>query len=261
MKRLTTFSFGYDGWGNSTEQLVKAVDAVEKGRGFRSPIFVDVRIRRQVRAKGFVGPAFENLLGAKRHRWMQDLGNEAILTRTGRGIQIRRPAAANELLELAREANENDRRVIFFCSCPWPRCAGKIGCHRTTVGTLLLGAARRQEVRLEVVEWPGGPPQRIGLNLAPELFAAVQKGRASIPLPNPRPLANYAGLPWGSIATLRSDGQSLHRVVGPAKWGRGQWVLPVLAYFLDPETGLASYKQRAESCRRSNGLTARSSMG
>jgi hypothetical protein len=39
------------------------VDAVETSRGFEPPIFVDIRIRRTVRAKGFVGSAFAKLLG------------------------------------------------------------------------------------------------------------------------------------------------------------------------------------------------------
>ena len=75
MKRLTIFTWGYYGWGNHTTQLVKAVDAVEASRGFEPPIFVDVRIRRTVRAIGFQGTNFEKLLGPKRHRWMKELGN------------------------------------------------------------------------------------------------------------------------------------------------------------------------------------------
>ena len=64
----TLFSWGYYGWGNHTQNLVEAVDAVEASRGFEPPFFVDVRIRRSVRAAGFNGPAFENLLGQKQNR-------------------------------------------------------------------------------------------------------------------------------------------------------------------------------------------------
>ena len=49
--------------GQSHAHLVEAVDAVETSRGFQPPIFVDIRIRRSVRAAGFTGPAFEKLLG------------------------------------------------------------------------------------------------------------------------------------------------------------------------------------------------------
>jgi hypothetical protein len=83
MGRMTIFTWGYYGWGNATPQLVEAVDAVETSRGFEPPIFVDIRIRRNVRAKGFVGSAFEKLMGPSRHRWMKSLGNKFIQTRTG----------------------------------------------------------------------------------------------------------------------------------------------------------------------------------
>jgi hypothetical protein len=63
-------------------------------------MFVDIRIRRAVRALGFTGPAFEKLLGQDRHRWMPSLGNSHIKTRTP-GIQIADPAAADKLLDLA----------------------------------------------------------------------------------------------------------------------------------------------------------------
>ena len=62
----TIFTWGYYGWGNATKQLVEVVDAVEQDRGFRPPVFVDIRIRRTVWAKGFQGNAFEKLLGPER---------------------------------------------------------------------------------------------------------------------------------------------------------------------------------------------------
>jgi len=50
----TLFSWGYWGWGNATGQLVEATNAAEHARGFKPPIFVDIRLRRQGRAQGFV---------------------------------------------------------------------------------------------------------------------------------------------------------------------------------------------------------------
>jgi hypothetical protein len=50
MPTTTLFTWGYYGWGNATPQLVEAVDAVEHSRGFAPPLFVDIRIRRSVRA-------------------------------------------------------------------------------------------------------------------------------------------------------------------------------------------------------------------
>jgi hypothetical protein len=53
MKPITLFSWGYYGWGNASPQLLELVDAIEEKRGFQPPIFVDIRIRREVRAPGF----------------------------------------------------------------------------------------------------------------------------------------------------------------------------------------------------------------
>jgi hypothetical protein len=49
MKRLTAFSWGYRGWGNHTRDFVRTVDAIERARGKRPPIFVDIRFSRSVR--------------------------------------------------------------------------------------------------------------------------------------------------------------------------------------------------------------------
>jgi hypothetical protein len=57
---LTLFTWGYWGWGGSTRstrKLVQAVDVAEKKRGQKPPFFVDIRLQRSVRAKGFIGDA------------------------------------------------------------------------------------------------------------------------------------------------------------------------------------------------------------
>src|SRR5260370_11412869 len=141
MTATTIFTWGYYGWGNHTPRIVEAVDAVEGSRGFEPPLFVDIRIRRSVRAAGFTGPAFEKLLGRDRHRWMKTLGNKFILTRTGQGIQIADPPAAVELLDLAIESARHRQRLLLFCSCQCPRREGKVACHPTTVAALVLKAA------------------------------------------------------------------------------------------------------------------------
>ena len=84
---ITLFSWGYWGWGNATDKLLAAVDATEKARGFEPPFFVDIRLRRSVRAKGFDGDAFGQLLQPARHRHMSSLGNQNIATRKA-GIKI-----------------------------------------------------------------------------------------------------------------------------------------------------------------------------
>lgn len=86
MEPSTLFTWGYWGWGSATEQLIKAVDAVEVARGFKPPMFVDVRLSRKVRAPGFDGNAFENAVGTSRYRWLDSLGNVAI--RDGGAMRI-----------------------------------------------------------------------------------------------------------------------------------------------------------------------------
>ena len=57
----TVFAWGYWGWGEATQELVKRLDAVEGSRGFVPPLLVDVRVSRSVRATGFRGDAFGKL--------------------------------------------------------------------------------------------------------------------------------------------------------------------------------------------------------
>jgi hypothetical protein len=250
---MTLFTFGYYGWGNHTSQLVEAVDAVETSRGFKPPIFIDIRIRRTVRAKGFQGNAFEKLLGQNRHRWMKSLGNKFIQTRTGPNIQIADPSAADELLDFAVESAKRKQRLLFFCSCQWPRCDGEIACHRTTVAGLVLKAAKKSSVPVEIVEWPGGEPRFINLDMTPTMLGAIKPGRMSIPLDEPN-IGQLAGLPWCSIASLWSGHEEMHRLVGPAIRQPGQWVLPILETDLEVEAPLTTYEREAARVRRALGL-------
>jgi hypothetical protein len=182
---------------------------------------------------------------------MKSLGNKFIQTRTGPDIQIAEPSAANELLDLALDS-AGHKRLLFFCGCQWPRCDGEIACHRTTVAKLVLQAAQRRGESVEIVEWPGGEPRQIDFDVTPQVFAAVKRGRMTVPLGKQPKLAEVAALPWGSIATLHSNGEELHRIVGPAICQTEQWALPVLS--LEPATDLAEYEDEARTLRRRLGL-------
>jgi len=142
-KGLTLFSFGYHGWGTSTEDLVRVVDAIEAHQGFAPPVWIDARIRRAVRALGFRENAFETLLGSDRYCWMKGLGNQAIVDGDG-GIRIAQPSEARTLLDLAIHLQGENRRLLFFCSCAWSR-AGE--CHRHTVGKLVIKKAKNLKSR------------------------------------------------------------------------------------------------------------------
>jgi hypothetical protein len=136
-------------------------------------------------------------------------------------------------------------------SFPWPRSEGEIACHRTTVAGLVLKAARKRGVQVEIVEWPGGEPKQIDLDVTPRDFTSIRKGRMPVPLGDRPDLAEVAGLPWCSVATLHSEGEKLKQVVGPAIRQPGQWVLLVFPTDVD---GLPDQKNEAVKLRRSLGL-------
>ena len=258
MKTITIFSWGYYGWGSATKQLIKAVDAVEQRRGFEPPIFVDIRISRAVRAIGFNGSAFEHLLG-DRHIWMPTLGNKRILSRTGKRIQIAQPEAANELLDSALAADKEKRRVIFFCSCMWPKFKGKTACHREVVTDLLFAAAKKRKMSLRVVEWPGDERRRKRIELNAEHFKAVLKGARFVPIPRSVQPDVLNGPAWGSIFTFACGKEAVHRLVGPLIWRKNRWQLQILNFFLDSEAPLSDYAKLAMDDVSNLGLEARCS--
>jgi len=118
---LILFSWGYAGWGNSVPQLLAATEAVEAGRGFRPPDFVDVRFSRSVRAPGFRDKAFERVLGPDRYHWMPSLGNAAIGTRGPVRLRIQDPTAASDLIDVAQRAHKQNRAChLLLLLCPVP---------------------------------------------------------------------------------------------------------------------------------------------
>lgn len=258
MKTLTLFSWGYYGWGNATKQLVKAVDAIEESRGFKPPLFVDIRISRAVRAPGFNGSAFEKLLG-DRYVWMPSLGNKKIISRTGKGIQIADPEAAEELLDLAVKAAKEKRRLIFFCGCEFPKWDGKTACHRDKVAELVIAAAKKRKLAVKVVEWPGDSRPRLKMELSSDNFRRVKNGSRFVPVSRQIKPEVLEGPAWGAIMTFSSGDDQIHRLVGPLIWQRNSWHLPMLNFYSDPDAPLWAYKEMAEENIPEYGLEGRSS--
>jgi hypothetical protein len=260
--RTTIFSWGYHGWGGATTHFVQAVDAVERSRGFEPPWFVDIRIRREVRAKGFIGEAFAKVAGIERYIWMKELGNRCIAMGVP-GIQIDRPAAARDLMLRAMKAADQRRRLLFFCSCRWP--LGNPGdhlstsgpCHRHDIAELIIKYARMAtpKVEVEVIEWPGGGPITGNLTVLRPALQELRRGRKSICVSpdSPTLFAQWWGLPWGSTVSVQCGDEILHVVSGPATYHRGRWQIPVL--------GIESSLQRACSAgvdfRHRHGLDPR----
>ncbi len=215
--------WGYWGWGGSTKELVLAFDAAERERGHEPPVFVDVRIRREVRAMGFRGDAFEKRLGETRYRWMPGLGNKGILdhgeTRLGDATR------ASELLDVVMKAHAERRRVIFFCACQSPPANDERSCHRLLVGDVLLKEARKRRVDLSVVEWPGGAPCALFETFSPAAVRAALGGGRSVPVPTGMSPSIAVALPWGSYALVDHKGEPASIVVGPAFHAQGRWAL------------------------------------
>lgn len=219
---ITLFSFGYWGSGSATRELVEAIDAGERSRGFEPPLWVDVRIQRSVRAAGFRDDAFAQLLG-DRYVWMPALGNVRI-QEGGGGIKVKDPAAANELLDHA--IRDTGRRVIFFCACEVP-----MGCHRRKVSKLLAAAARARGIEATIVEWPGGEPARHTVDMLPASMEAFVRGStSSLAIPPSMSVADAALLPWGSVLTLRSRDETYGVVVGPARFNAAGAHLPLVEW-------------------------------
>ena len=220
--RLKIYMFGYWGWGGTTEQLVKSIDAVERKRGFKPPIFADIRIHRSVRAVGFSNNAFELTVGRRRYRWIPELGNLSALARSkSSGIHIKSPKTAVNFLAFAKECARVKRHVIFFCSCEYPRW-----CHRYAVARLLIRAARRENLALEIAEWPGNEPKRAAIIL-PDPVQKTSPG-VRLGLYSTRPLWKFGGLAFGTKVRFSSEDESKIVSVAPVRFARTGPYLPVL---------------------------------
>ena len=244
---LTVFSWGYEGWGNATAELVRAFDAVEALRGYEPPVFVDIRVRRQVRAVGFREDAFERRLGRERHRWMRGLGNDAIATGEG-SMRLKAPGDVHELLGVVLAQQAQRRRVVFFCSCGSPWESGN--CHRGLVRRVLLRAAQRLGVALTVQEWPGGllgNTARESVEVEPEVLASVRGGGQAVRLGTRMPPARLLGFAHGSLVTLRSGGESQLVSLAPARFSAGEWRMPL---FVQPVAPGASRERLLTQARR-----------
>jgi hypothetical protein len=226
------FSFGYWGAGSATGPLVDAVNEAEVLRGFEPPLWVDIRISRSVRAVGFRDGAFQTLLGTQ-YLHMQDLGNSSL--KEG-GITIRNPAAADELLRHALSSRR--RRVIFFCSCEVPA-----DCHRQVVANLVVAAAKRRGVEVKVIEWPGGEPASIDIDVSAAVLRSVErKAHTTLAVPPGMKLGAAAALPWGTSAVLHAGAETVSILVGPAQFEARGPHLKILA--VAPKSGAAAAFRR-----------------
>jgi hypothetical protein len=249
MRRVTAFSWGYWGWGTHAPELVRQVDAIERRRGRRSPIFADIRYKRNVRAPGFRGGAFEKLVGKGRYRWLRKLGNANIGTKK-KEAKIADPSAVEELRRLVLDAHKQKRGVIFFCSCE-----SACNCHRAIVARLLRTSAARKHTPITVIEWPGGEPETVQLPVSSKIINGVLRGGNRVPLNDvsSRMMSKLQSLPWCSRVELGCDDTVLGIVSGPAKLAE-DWYLPVIGPQTSAKTDtVRSLKGCAARLRKSEG--------
>jgi len=228
---LELFSFGYWGWGSSTQLLLDATSAVEAARGFAPPCFVEVRALRSGRASGFRDKMFENLAGPDRYVWMPDLGNRRVAERTDGKPEIIRPEAAGELLDLAIERGRREQRLIFFCACYYPGTLREPGCHRLLITELVLKEARRRKLAMGIGEWPGGEPRALAVELERKDYLKRESRAGSFK--TSLGLAEMAGLPWGSRVTAQYEGECYPVIGGPGQPSRGALVMAPLVWGYD----------------------------
>lgn len=248
MLAIKMFSFGYYGWGNHTKELLRGIDAVEESRGYEAPFFVDIRIQRSGRAPGFVGPAFENLLGPSRHLWMDSLGNRRIIDGTVHNCALKDPSAIHDLLDLAVEKRKAKQRVIFFCGCPSPR-----ECHREIVGRRLIRLAHARGTNLSVEEWPGGEPKRYQIEVREPLFNALIRGRKMLPMPRNLDLTIWSGVPWGSILKITSGDWYIRRLIGRVIKTTKHWAIPILNPDAATDLSVQELMVESERLRKKSG--------
>ncbi len=228
---VLAFSWGYYGWGNHTRELVDMMDRVEAARGFAPPLWVDVRLRRQVRALGFRERAFEQQLGPDRYAWLRGLGNRMIGDRDVAEPTLDRPEDIDLLLERITTAAAGGRRVIFFCACKSP--VERHVCHRGLVVDLLVKTARRRKLPIGVQEWPGGTPSEVTLEVDREQMdklvahSLVEAQNVRLSLPAGVDLVRAASLPHLSLLRCREGDREVTALSGPVVYTAHGWVFPL----------------------------------
>jgi hypothetical protein len=110
-------------------------------------------------------------------------------------------------------------------------------------------------VDCRVVEWPGGEPGLLRLNVADEMIGKVLGGRRSVPVSGGDLVERFgelAGLPWGSIALLTSARRSVPVLAGPARYQKKAWVLPLVGSAVNEDDTVEMLEVEAGKLRRKN---------
>jgi hypothetical protein len=218
----------------------------ERRKGFSPPIFFDIRLKRNVRAKGFLEDAFQRLLPRGRYRWFPRLGNANVATGE-RGKKIADSFSSRILLEEALGYAKKNRRIILFCACEFA-----CDCHRQLVAQLLLRDAERTGHRIKIAEWPGGAPIRTEVRVERAIFEGICGNILNVRLSDRSLPRDLIGLPWGSIVDVISGKESVPIISGPPKFQKG-WTLPIWEQHGE-NTSASELRRASRKWLKSNGI-------
>jgi len=91
-------------------------------------------------------------------------------------------------------------------------------------------AAGRRKLNVEIIEWPGGEPVSLRLEVSPDVFNKLARGGKTIPLPPSADLAIFAGLPWYCNVNVQCGPHELDTLCAPAAYSaKAGWHLKVFA--------------------------------
>jgi hypothetical protein len=126
------------------------------------------------------------------------------------------------------------------------------------VSRLLVKAAARSGKQITAIEWPGGEPQTLQLEVSDKVVKTVLAGANRLPLGSltTANIRRFAALPWGSCVNLRSPNLRTAVVVGPAQFG-ARWYLPIIGPDVsNPSDTARSLEKTAKRKRTSLGYSA-----
>ena len=225
MKRYEVFMFGYHGWGNSVDQMLKLMKYKEKQDGYKRPFLVDVRFKRKGRAKGFIGNALGNKIGKNNYLHIEELGNQNITNKSAKVIKIADPKKGITVLyDKIIEMQKDNRRVIFFCHCENAK-----HCHRTKIAKLLLKIFIENKKKVSIIEWPGKTSNnKLEITLDDDQVQKLNKKPSHFKIPDKLSKLHIA--PWGTKLTVKSKGKrdDLTRYISHALFKDESWqIMPL----------------------------------
>ena len=137
---INIYSFGYWGCGGDARGLNRRFQTFNHNTRGRRLFWVDLRIRRSVRAKDFIGDAPRRIFGAANYKWLRTSGIW-IFSMESPGVRIKDYEAGLErLLGVFAKAKSRYLDIIFFCACEHLS-----GCHRNNVMQWLKETAQNRK--------------------------------------------------------------------------------------------------------------------